>query len=136
MSKKLVPFGNRYLVKRRPIGTKLGSGLIIAADETKDRPTDIADVLYVPDHTWADKELLANAESIVKGLGDKAKAGDIEAVKALIEFNNYIRIKSIRPGMTIMLGKYVGTDFMTSEDNRTITVCTSDEIICVVEEVP
>lgn len=122
------------MVKRRPIGEKLGSGLIISADETKDRPTDIADVLYVPDHTWADKELLANAESIVKGLGDKAKAGDIEAVKALIEFNNYIRIKSIRPGMTIMLGKYVGTDFMTSEDNRTITVCTSDEIICVVEE--
>ncbi len=132
--KKLTPYGNRYLVKRRPIGDKLGSGLIVAADETKDRPTDIADVVYVPDHTFADQALLDNAETIVKTLGEKAKAGDIEAVKALIEFNHYMRLKMIRPGMTIMLGKYVGTDFMTSEDSRTITVCTSEEIIAIVSE--
>lgn len=132
--KKLSPFGNRFLVKRRPIGNKLGSGLIVASDETKDRPTDIADVLYVPDHTFADKELLENAEEIVKTIGAKARTGDVDALKALIEFNHYVRVKSLRPGMTIMLGKYVGTDFMTSEDNRTITICNADEIMAIVSE--
>lgn len=132
--KKLVPYGNRFLVKRRPIGTKLGSGLIVAADETKDRPTDIADVVYVPDHTFADKELLENAEEIVKTLGAKARAGDHDALKALIEFNHYVRLKSLRPGMTIMLGKYVGTDFMTSEDQRTITICNAEDIVAIVTE--
>lgn len=134
MAKKLIPFGNRFLVKRRPIGAKLGSGLIIAADETKDRPTDIADVEYVPNHTFADKELLDNAEAIVKGISEKAKNGDVEALKALLEFNAYIRIKMVKPGMTIMLGKYVGTDFMTSEDQRTVTVCNAEDIIAIVSE--
>lgn len=134
--KKLIPFGNRFLVKRRPIGNKLGSGLLIAADETKDRPTDIADVVYVPDHTFADKELLENAEEIVKTIGAKARTGDVEALKALIEFNHYVRVKSLRPGMTIMLGKYVGTDFMTSEDQRTLTICNSEDIVAIVSEQP
>ena len=134
MAKRLTPFGNRFLVKRRPIGEKLGGGIIVAADETKDRPTDIADVVFVPDHTFVDKELLANAEAIAKSLAVKAKEGDLEAVKSLIEFNGYIRIKSLRPGATIMLGKYVGTDFFTSEDNRTLTVCNAEDIIAVVTE--
>lgn len=134
MARKLIPFGNRFLVKRRPIGEKLGGGLLIAADETKDRPTDIADVVYVPDHTFADAELLKHAESIVKGLSAKASNGDVDALKALIEFNGYIRVKSLRPGATIMLGKYVGTDFMTSEDNRVLTVCNAEDIIAIVSE--
>lgn len=134
--KKLTPYGNRFLVKRRPIGEKLGSGLLISADETKDRPTDIADVVYVPDHTFADVELINNSQKIVTALKDKVLSGDVDALKTLIEFNHYIRIKSIRPGMTIMLGKYVGTDFMTSEDQRTLTVCNSDEIMAIVSEVP
>lgn len=131
--KKITPYGNRFLVKRRPIGSKAGTSIILP-DQVQDRPTDIADVIYVPDHTFADEHLLAKAEKIVSNLAIKAEEGDVEALKALLEFNHYVRIKRIRPGMTIMLGKYVGTDFSTSEDNRTLTMCSADEIIAVVSE--
>ncbi len=61
--KKIVPYGNRLLVRRRRVGEKLGS-VIIAAQETAERPTDLADVVYVPNHTFADKELIELWERI------------------------------------------------------------------------
>lgn len=134
MSKTIIPYGNRFLVKRRPIGGKLGAGILVAADQTAERPTDIADVVYVPNHTFADKELISNAEEIVKALIPKVKNGDVEALKAVLDFNAFIRIKAIKVGDTIMLGKYVGTDFNTSEDGRTLTMCLAEEIIGLVKE--
>ena len=58
MAKNVMPFGNRILVKRRKVGEKLGSGLLVAAQETAERPTDVADVVYIPDHSFADRELI------------------------------------------------------------------------------
>ena len=75
---KIIPFGNRILVKRRKIGEKVGS--IYLPDETKERNTDLADVVYVPDLTFADKHIIDNQEEIIKNITEEAKRGDPEAL--------------------------------------------------------
>jgi len=132
MAKQVIPYGDRILVKRRPIGEKLGSkGIILAADTTKDRPTDLADVVFIPDHTFCDKKLLENTEEIIANLTEKAKSGSHEALMALIHFNAYLKIKAIEPGMAVMISKYVGTDFTTS-DGKNLTLVKGEDIIGLV----
>lgn len=126
--KKITPYGNRILCKRRLVGEKTAGGLVLP-DHTAGLATDTADVVAVPDHTFFDAELVANAEVIAKKLSAKAKEGDVDAVKALIEFNAYIRVKSLKVGDTIFISKYVGTDFFTSEDSRNYTIVLADDII-------
>lgn len=134
MGKKVIPYGNRLLVRRRKIGEKLGS-VIIASDETKERPTDLADVIYVPNHTFADKELIENAQAIITAFKDKAVKGDSEAFKSLMEFHAYLRIKALQPGKTVFLSKYVGTDFHDNENTQdTLTLVNAEDIIGVIEE--
>lgn len=130
---KLIPFGNKLLVKRRRVGDKLGSeGIIIAADETKERPTDLADVQYVPDNSFADQSLIENSEDIVKAITDKAKGGDSDALIALLRFNEYLKIKSIQPGDCVMISKYVGTDFHDNQGGGYMTLVNGEDIIGVV----
>ncbi len=132
--KKIIPYGNRILVRRRKIGDKLGgAGLIIAADQTAERPTDLADVVYVPNHTFADKELIENSQTIITGLKNKAIQGDAEAFKALLDFHAYLRIKAIQPGKTVFISKYVGTDFTDNEGSGSLTIVNAEDIIGVVE---
>jgi len=133
MSKKITPYGNRILCKRRVVGNKLGSGLLVAPDETAGKATDIADVVAIPDHTFFDKELVGNAEAIAKKLSVKASEGDVDAVKALIEFNAYIRVKSLKVGDTIFISRYIGTDFFTSESQESYTIVNAEDIIAKVE---
>ena len=130
--KKIIPYGNRILVRRRKVGAKLNS-VIIAADETAERPTDLADVVYVPNHTFADKELLANAEAIIKAFKEKALQGDSEAFKALLDFHAYLRIKAIQPGKCVFISKYVGTDFQDNEGSGSLTIVAAEDVIGVVE---
>lgn len=128
--KKLIPFGDRILVKRRKIGDKIGGGgVIIAPDEVKERPTEIADVVHVPDNSFADNELIGNADEIVKNLTAKARQGDSQAFKALIEFNFYMKAKTIQPGDAIFITRYVGTDIMIKETGETLTLVDYDGII-------
>jgi len=129
----VIPYGDRILVKRRTVGEKIGKEkLIYTADTTKDRPTDLADVIYVPNHSFADKELIENSESIIKSLTTKSMAGDSDSLVSLLRFNEYLRIKSIKPGDKIMIGKYVGIDFNTSDSQETLTLVTGEEVIGLV----
>lgn len=133
-AKKIIPYGNRILVKRRGIGNKLGSGIIIASQETSERLTEIADVVYVPDQTFCDKRLLSDSEKIIDGLALKACEGNPSAAQALMDFNEYLRIKTLRPGDVLMVGKYVGTDFEIGETGEKLSMMTPDGIIGLVVE--
>jgi len=135
MTKKVIPFGDRILVTREKIGNTLGTeGIIVAAEETSERPTDLAKVAHVPDHSFLDKELISKSESIIKGLSTKAEEGDSEALVALLQLNQYLKIKSIRQGDSVMIGKYVGTDFETTQGEALTLVMNNDIIGLVVED--
>lgn len=121
-AKKIIPFGNRIIVKRRPIGKMLGSGLLFAADETAERLTEMADVVALPDLTFADKELIENSEKIVLSLSQMAQDGDAKALDSLMEYNRYLQIKSLKIGDVIMVGKYTGIDFSIGETGELLSV--------------
>jgi co-chaperonin GroES (HSP10) len=134
VSKTIIPLGDRILCRRRKVGERLGkSGLIIAPDEVKDARTDIADVVYVPDLTFTDKQLIENAESIASSLAEKCRSGDSDALIALLRFNEFAKIKSIKAGDVVMIGKYVGTDFCTSDSTETITIVFASDVIGLVK---
>ena len=127
---KVIPFGDRVMVKRRKIGEKVGS--ILLPDETKERPTDLADVTYVPDLTFSDQKILDNAESIIEGLTKKSIEGDADAVVMLLKMNEFVRQKSIRVGDAVMISKYVGTDFIEKGGMDTLTLVRLEDIIGLV----
>ena len=90
---KIIPLGDRLLVKRRTIGAKIGKeSLLFAAETTADRPTDLADVLAMAD-----------------GIETNIKVGD-----------------------TVMISKYIGTDFNTGDSQESLTVVRIDDIICLI----
>lgn len=127
---KIIPLGDRILVRRRKIGQKVG--LIELPDQVKDRNTDLADVIFVPDLTFSDKEILDNAEEIIKTLTKKAINGNIEATKALLEMNTFIKLKSIKVGDAVMISKYVGVDFHGTGDSEGKTLVKADDVIGLV----
>lgn len=128
---KIMPYGDRILVKRRIIGEKTEGGIIMP-DVVKDRMTDLADVVYVPDLTLGDKAIMDNAEAIVEKLTDKAKNGNIDAVKSLLSMNEYLKIKAIKPGDKVMISKYTGTDFHETGSTATLTLVLAQDIIGMV----
>lgn len=132
-TKKLIPYGTRLLVKRRKVDQV--SIHIILPDETAGMPTDIADVVATPDQSFCDKELIANSEAIILGLSKRAQEGDGQAFKALLEFNEYLRVVTLKPGDTLMIGKYIGTDFLIQETNQYLTVMDGSGIYCKVVEI-
>lgn len=134
MAKKVIPYGNRILVRRRKVGDKVGNSGLVLPDQTADRPTDLADVVYVADHTFADKVLIDAAEEIIKGLVDKAKTGDWNATQALISFNTYLKHKAITPGMTVFISKYVGTEFHDNEGSGQLTLVALEDVVGIVRQ--
>ena len=133
MGKTIIPFGDRILVRRRKIGSKLGSGALVAPDTTADRPTDIADVVFIPINSWVDTHLLSKGEKVIGELAKKAEEGSHFALDSLLEFNKYLRQKSIQVGDAIMISKYVGVDFDTSEFEG-LTLVSMEDVIGVVKE--
>ncbi len=133
--KRIIPFGDRILVKRRVIGDKLGKeGLIIAPDETKERPTDLADVVHVPELTFADKHIIDNSDKIIVGLTKKAQDGDPQALTALLQLNQFLKIKAIKEGDMVMISKYVGIDFHDNAGSGNLTLVNGSDIIGLVVE--
>ena len=130
--KRIVPYGDRILVQRRKTGQV--SNNIVLPDGVADRPTDVADVVYVPDHTFCDKSLLENADKIVVGLTKKAEEGESQAVISLLRFNEYLRLKTLQPGDALLIGKYVGTDFNVKETGEALTVIDGDGIYALIVE--
>ncbi len=130
---KVIPFGDRILCKRRKVGEKIGKdGLLYASDNTKDSPTDLADVIYVPELTFGDEQILNNAEKIICSMVEQAKAGNSDSLIALLRLNEFLKIKSIKEGDGIMISKYVGTDFNTSDSQEILTLVNGADIIGLV----
>lgn len=131
---KIIPLGEKILVKRRKVGEKAGT--IVLPDSVKEAPTDLADVTYVPDNTFGDDELLKNATKIVESLTEKASAGDSDSLIALLRFNEYLKIKSIKPGDAVMISKYVGTDFFSKDEkDGLMTLVNASDVIGLLVEV-
>ena len=126
--KKILPYGNRIIVKRRPVGKSLGSGILVAADQTADRLTEIADVIAVPDHTLADKELIENAETIINSLSKMAQDGDAKSLESLLQFNEYLKLKTIKVGDVLMVGRYTGIEFTVGETSEELSITDYDGI--------
>lgn len=130
---KIIPFGDRVLVRRRKVGDKIGKDkLIIAPDAVKEARTDIADVVHVPDLTFGDEHILKNSDAVVKALTEKAVKGNSEALIALLRINAFVKIKSIRPGDAVMISKYVGTDFHDDDPANELTLVLAEDIIGLV----
>lgn len=132
VTRKLVPYGTRILVKRRKVEDK--SSHIILPDEVKQLPTDIADVVAVPEQSFCDKQIIANSGSIIMSLTQKATQGDTAAVDALLRLNEYLRVMSIQPGDVLLLARYGGTDFLIQETNQTLCVTDANSIYALVVE--
>ncbi len=132
VTRKLIPWGTRILVKRRKVEDK--SSHIILPDEVKNLPTDIADVIAVPDQSFCDATLIKNAEKIILGLDKRAQEGDGQALDALMRFNEYLRVMTIRPGDVLLMSRYGGTDFLIQETNQHLCVTDNNGIYALVKE--
>ena len=108
--KRIIPFGDRVLVKRQKTGEHRVKGTIVLPDEVEQRDTDIATVKFIPDLTFTDQTLLKDAEGIIEGLSGRAK-DEPEALKQLLNLNQYLKLRTLKVGDMVMMSKYVGTDF-------------------------
>lgn len=132
VTRKLIPYGQRILVKRRKVEDK--SSHIILPDEVKNLPTDIADIIAVPDQSFCDATLIKNAEKIISGLDKRAQEGDGQALDALMRFNEYLRVMTLKPGDVLLMARYGGTDFLIQETNQTLCVTDANGIYALVVE--
>jgi co-chaperonin GroES (HSP10) len=132
VTKKLIPYGTRILVKRRKVEDK--SSHIILPDEVKNLPTDIADVIEVPEQTFTDQKVIANAGAIVESLTIKACSGDASAVRALLDFKEYLQVMTIKKGDVLLMARYGGTDFLIQETNQMLCVCEASGIYAFIKE--
>lgn len=129
----IIPFGDRILVKRRTINEDRESSIVLP-DSVKDRETDLAEVMYIPEHSFCDKILLEKGEKIIEAQSVKAENGDSEALKALLLFNEYLKIKSVQPGDVVMISKYVGVTFHDNAGSGNLTLVQGADIIGVVSD--
>ena len=120
--KHVIPFGDRILVKRKKVGEKIKAESIVLPDSVTERDTDLAEVIYVPELTFADKNLIENSEQIIDSLLDKAKQGDSGAFEQVLIFNHYLKIKHLKAGDEIFMGKYVGTNFYDTNAKCELTM--------------
>lgn len=125
--KKVIPFGDRILVKRKKVGETRSSSIVLP-DSTKDADTDLAIVVYVPELSFTDEKLIGNSPTIISGLVIKAH-DDPKALEMLITFNHYLKLKDLKAGDEIFMGKYVGTTFIDSNNSEELTMVRCDDII-------
>jgi len=128
---KIIPFGDRILVKRRPVGK--GEGTIVLPDSVQEHKTDIADVMEVPDLSFADEQMLKNAETIINTFVEKAKEGNSGAYSSLKDFREFLQQRTIKVGDTIMIGKYVGTNFYDNRSTEERALIRTEDIIGLVD---
>jgi co-chaperonin GroES (HSP10) len=132
VTRKLIPYGTRILVKRRKVEDK--SSHIILPDEVKNMPTDVADVVEVPEQTFVDKQLIDNASAIIEGLTAAAMRGDAAAVTSLLAFKEHLQVMTIKKGDVLLMARYGGTDFLIQETNSHLCVCEATGIYCLIKE--
>ena len=129
----IVPFGDRILVKRRTIDEDRDSKIVLP-DSVKARETDLAEVKYIPEHSFCDKMLIGKGEEIIEAQTKKAVEGNAEALKALLLFNEYLKIKSVQVGDVVMIGKYSGITYQDNAGSGNLTLVLGNDIIGVVSD--
>ena len=127
---KLIPFGERILVRRKQIGEKVGS--IVLPQEVSERATDLAEVVYIPEDSFADKELVSNSDNIINALISKSSSGDSDALISLLRLNEFYKMKSVKVGDTVLISKYVGTDFHKTGEQDYLTIVNLSDIMGLV----
>ena len=132
----VIPFGKRILVRRRKIGDTIGKGGIILTDDIKkETETDIADVVFVTDRTLADNELIKNSPEIIDAQINSARRGNADALETVMRFNEYLKESDIAPGDVVMISKYCGTSFSTSDLTEQLWMVNVSDIMGKVCEV-
>lgn len=134
VTRKLIPYGTRILVKRRKVEDK--SSHIILPDEVKNLPTDVADVIEVPEQTFTDQKLIANAGAIIEALTIEACKGNAQAVASLLSLKEYLQVMTIRKGDVLLMARYGGTDFLIQETNSMLCVVEASGIYAFIRELP
>ena len=133
--KKIIPFGNRVLVKRDKVGKNAGDTGIVLPDQVADKETELAVVVCVPDHTFIDSILIKDSAEMVNSLSVRVKKdGDSQAMRSLIDFNDYLRIKSIQEGDKVMISKYVGITFNDNFNEGDLTLVDASDIIGTIKD--
>ncbi len=127
---RLIPFGDRVLVKRKTVGEKAGN--IYLPENVQERATDLAVVQFIPEMSFADKQLLDSSERIIPSLVKEAVKGHSDALIALLRLNEFCKLKEIKVGDIVMISKYVGTDFHETGSNEDLTLVKLEDIIGVV----
>lgn len=131
---KVMPLGDRLLVKRKKIGATAGKDSLIELPENvQERPTDLAYVVHVPEQSFADRELINSSSAIVNSQTKKAAQGDPAALEALMKFNMFLKHKSIQVGDLVMISKYVGTDFHDTENPDELTLVREEDIVAIIK---
>ena len=132
---KIIPLGDFILCKRCKVGEKIGKeGRLYAPDTVKEHSTDLADVVHVPDKTFADTQILKNAESIVAALVQRSISGDSHAFEQVQKLNTFIKVKSLKVGDRVFISKYVGTSFNTSDSTEELTLVRDFDIMGIVQK--
>lgn len=134
--KRTIPFGNRILVHRDKVGEKASKdSAIILSEKTAEATTDIATVVYIPERTFVDKELVKNATKIIHSLTEEAMKGSHKALDSLLEYNLFLKLKSIQPGDKLMISRYAGMDFYDNVNPQQLqTIVDLKDVIGVIIE--
>lgn len=127
---KLIPFGERILVKRKTIGGQVGK--IVLPEDVAERATDLAVVVYIPEASLADERVLDSASDIIEALVKKCSEGDSNALIALLRLGEFCKLRSIKVGDECMISKYVGVDFHEKGSNEQLTLVNMSDIIGLV----
>jgi co-chaperonin GroES (HSP10) len=88
----------------------------------------------VPDWSFADHALIDNEKEVIRGQVKKSMEGDAESLKALMQYNQFLKLKDIQKGDKIFISKYVGIDFHDNSGSGDLTVVGLDDIIGVIKD--
>lgn len=126
---RILPFGDRVLVKRVTTGEIRKGSLIVFTDKTDSNESELAYVVAVPTNKFVDKCVEFTEEYLIKSIRKRLLNGEIELLKDIKEYNEYITLKKLKPGDKIMVSKYVGTVVDDEQAKNTTTFVRISDIV-------
>lgn len=127
---RMIPFGERILVKRKVVGEKVGR--IVLPEDVAERATDLATVVFIPEASLADEKILENAPAMIEALTKKVLTGDSDAMIALLRLGEFCKLRSIEVGDEVMISKYVGVDYHETGSQEQLTLVNLSDVIGLV----
>ena len=136
LMKHVIPFGDRILVRRKEHKEVKAESVIVLPDTVDSRDTDMAVVIYIPELSFIDKALFDNIDDIIEGQLKTAKEGNPNSLDAMTDLNLYLKLKSLKVGDEIFIGKYCGTTFEEiGNPGKHLTMLRINDIIGIVVDV-